>query len=56
MLHDLKTGHTWIQRSHTFETEDANISEITCDLEIVQKWTFLQIEPKLEIQEHRAFF
>lgn len=46
----------WIQRSHTSETEDPNITEIIYDLETVQKWTFIQIETKLEIQEHRTFF
>lgn len=36
--------------------EDPNISEIICDLETVQKWTFIQTETKLEIQEHRTSF
>lgn len=46
----------WIQRSHTSETEGPNVHEIIYGLETVQKWTFVQIKTKLEIQEYRAFF
>ena len=46
----------WIQRSHTSETEDPNWSENIYDLETVQKWTSIQTETKLEIQEHNFFF